>query len=76
MDIEKLKLEAQNKALHIADVSNSFICDSCEKQTDISLLVMLTDEWYVCQDCFEKESVGDCEYSSFCNYIGNCDESC
>ena len=62
--------------LPIHGVSNSFICDSCDKKKDNKQSVMLTDEWYVCKDCFEKESVGDCEYSSFCNYTGKCDEAC
>jgi len=55
---------------------NSFICDSCEKEKDNKYSVMLTHEWYVCKDCLEKESIGDCEYSSFCNYTGKCDDSC
>jgi formylmethanofuran dehydrogenase subunit E len=68
--------EVQNEPLSKTNVSNSFICDSCDKKKDNKYSVMLTDEWYVCKDCFEKESVGHCEYSALCEYTGECDEAC
>jgi len=68
--------QEENKSLHIGVVSNSFICDSCEKTKDNNESVMINDEWFICKSCFEKESIQICEYSAYCALTGECDESC
>jgi hypothetical protein len=72
----KVENNQDSKQFNILAVSNSFICDSCDKKKDNKYSVMLTDEWYICKYCFEKESVGHCEYSALCEYTGECDEAC
>lgn len=66
----------EKPTLPIHGVSNSFICDSCEKTKDNNESVMITDEWFICKSCFEKESIQICEYSAYCALTGECDESC
>ena len=52
------------------------ICDSCDLEINSSDLIMLTDEWFVCKKCYESKSSGKCEYSSYCNYTGECNDEC
>ena len=66
----------ENPTLPIHGVSNSFICDSCEKTKDNNESVMITDEWFICKSCFENESIQICEYSAYCSLTGKCNESC
>lgn len=74
--MEKSNEQTETRPCTIYVISNSFICDSCEKIKYNSELVMITDEWFICKMCFEKECVNFCEYSSYCALTGECDESC
>jgi hypothetical protein len=51
-------------------------CEYCKIVINTKNSVMITDEWYLCKTCYEEESMGDCEYSSYCNLTGKCDDAC
>ena len=57
MDIEKLKLEAQNKALHIADVSGSSVFNK-----ELIEKAMTTDKPYyaIGVDTYDKDNLAYC----------------
>jgi hypothetical protein len=51
-------------------------CEDCEIELNTDNSVMITDEWYLCKKCYEEKSIGDCQYSSYCNLTGECDYAC
>lgn len=69
MDIEKLKLEAQDKALYIADVSgsNSTLYSECCNENPI-LRKSDNVEYYVCPYCKQKCEVEwqEDEFPDYC----------
>tara|TARA_R110001632_G_scaffold41171_1_gene103294 strand:+ start:875 stop:1081 length:207 start_codon:yes stop_codon:yes gene_type:complete len=58
------------------DCVNKRECDDCEKLFKQDDLVKLDCDWFVCQECFEGNSEGNCSWSSYCNYTGSCDNAC
>jgi len=58
------------------DCVNKCKCDDCEKTFLEADMVKLDSDWFVCEDCFEKNSEGDCYWSNYCNYTGSCDYAC
>ena len=71
----ELKITDEHGNDFIADVSKRN-CDNCENKFDQDGMRFLDDDWWLCEDCFQKGSVGDCEYSSYCNYTSTCDYAC
>jgi hypothetical protein len=51
-------------------------CDGCNQEFNEDDMRMLDSDWWLCESCFEKGARGNCEYSSYCDFTGNCDYAC
>ncbi len=51
-------------------------CENCEIELYVNNTIMITDDWYICINCYNEKSIGYCKYSTYCNLTNICDDAC